>query len=297
MIPFERIVIEGPDCSGKTSLVESLKHALQYRYNVQDRSNLSMYAYDILYDRNTLQQNKENWQIEINNQNNLVILVLPSIGELHARFEKRGDEKQDRQSLTKLHEIFKNIYNHYGKRRNFICVSRGKSDTDEIIKIISCLENQTHENFPLVECIRHSMKYEACNISFNFTDKEINDNASRLLKTLAHPLEGEYYVSIFDKLLEKIRFERAGWNKYDSEQDDFSRRFVFSDEDCISFLHVRKIDNQLYFDAICRSTNAVKNSCDIEFICNFACYVNDVFTVPANKIIVNVRMNCLHVTP
>ena len=51
--PIEKIIIEGPDLAGKTTLFSKIHELTQYRWNIQDRSALSMLVYAKLYDRDT----------------------------------------------------------------------------------------------------------------------------------------------------------------------------------------------------------------------------------------------------
>ena len=63
---IDNIVLEGADCSGKTTLFEVLHKDTNYAYNIQDRSNLSMYIYANLYGRNNSNKWYKNFWKEIN---------------------------------------------------------------------------------------------------------------------------------------------------------------------------------------------------------------------------------------
>ena len=52
MNPVNQIVIEGPDLSGKTTLYQNLHDMTNYRWNIQDRSALSMLTHAKQYGRN-----------------------------------------------------------------------------------------------------------------------------------------------------------------------------------------------------------------------------------------------------
>ena len=51
MLQIENITIEGPDLSGKTTLYNNIHKQTNYRWNIQDRSMMSMLAHAIFYDR------------------------------------------------------------------------------------------------------------------------------------------------------------------------------------------------------------------------------------------------------
>ena len=48
---FFNINIEGPDCSGKTTLYNRLHKKTNFKYNIQDRSCMSMFVYAKMYER------------------------------------------------------------------------------------------------------------------------------------------------------------------------------------------------------------------------------------------------------
>ena len=47
--PIEKIIIEGPDLAGKTTLYDKMHKISKYRWNIQDRSALSMLIYAKMY--------------------------------------------------------------------------------------------------------------------------------------------------------------------------------------------------------------------------------------------------------
>ena len=73
---INQIILEGPDLSGKTTLYEKIHDATQYRWNIQDRSSLSMLVYSKLYGRDEF-PHVEALNSELNNLNNFMILLLP----------------------------------------------------------------------------------------------------------------------------------------------------------------------------------------------------------------------------
>ena len=103
--PIEKIIIEGPDLAGKTTLYNNIHEISKYRWNVQDRSALSMLIYAKLYNRDTLHL-VENLKKELFNLNNQIVLLLPPFEVLAKRFQKRGDPIQNMISLKKLYGLF-----------------------------------------------------------------------------------------------------------------------------------------------------------------------------------------------
>ena len=103
--PINQIVLEGPDLSGKSTLYNMIHKATDYRWNIQDRSSLSMLIHAKLYGRSEF-QHVESLKNELNNLNNFMIILLPNWNVIGKRFSKRGDEIQNLSSLRKLYDLF-----------------------------------------------------------------------------------------------------------------------------------------------------------------------------------------------
>lgn len=296
MIPIKRVVIEGPDCSGKTSLVEALKKSTRYSYNIQDRSNLSMYVYSLLNGRDDTRQYKRDFEEEIADQNNVIVLVLPKWAEVKKRYTKRGDDQQTLNSLEKLHAIFSSIASQYIARRNFIIVENGEEDADYIKESLKILSSQTIASFKLANCVSRTSGSESAKVKFVFRSDEIKYHSHDLKKSFKDEHEGMYYYKISSDLQDVIKYEQMGWNDDSRIQPRNSRRFIYTDKSCISLIHIIVEDNVLTAKCVCRSTNATKNDTDIEFLCRLACDVTNKFG-EISTVIVEVEMNQLHKNP
>ena len=67
--PISKIVLEGCDLSGKTSLYNSIHKGSGFRWNIEDRSTLSMCIYANQYGRDDYYHRK-NLALELSNLNN-----------------------------------------------------------------------------------------------------------------------------------------------------------------------------------------------------------------------------------
>ena len=105
ILETKNVVIEGPDLAGKTTLYEEIHKMSGYKWNIQDRSTLSMLVYARLYNRDVSKWRRKLWR-EVSNLNNRLILLRPSWSTLVRRYHDRGDEIQDLVSLRKVHDIF-----------------------------------------------------------------------------------------------------------------------------------------------------------------------------------------------
>ena len=74
--PINYIILEGPDLSGKTTFYENLHNETGYRWNIQDRSALSMLVHAKYYNRDTFNC-VEQLRAELHNLNNIMIILLP----------------------------------------------------------------------------------------------------------------------------------------------------------------------------------------------------------------------------
>ena len=115
MLRINNVTLEGPDLSGKTTLFEAIHSATGYRWNIQDRSELSMLCYAEMYGRNTDIWHKR-LRNRLQNLNDRMIVVIPPLDVILDRYDKRGDDKQNKKSLIELYEIFKKnakLYSDY----------------------------------------------------------------------------------------------------------------------------------------------------------------------------------------
>ena len=85
--PINTVFIEGPDCAGKTTLINNLHKMTDYRWHLFDRSHLSRKLFSELYGRNTLFIN-DAFEKEVNNLNNMYVMLLPTFDEIEKRFGK-----------------------------------------------------------------------------------------------------------------------------------------------------------------------------------------------------------------
>ena len=105
---------------------------------------------------------------------------------------------------------------------------------------------------------------EAIALKFNIVDDGSFEEAAEDI--LSHEEETEYYNRILSAMLEKISDEFAGKNEYDKPQTVFSRRFIHTENTCISMIHALYRENLLEMTFNVRSTNVEKTfPYDLEF--------------------------------
>jgi len=291
--PSTMVILEGPDLSGKTSLYNEIHKLTKFHWNIQDRSSLSMLVYADLYDRDCF-RHRENHQKEIYDLNNRMIFLLPPFSEIERRFRLRGDEIQDLTSLQRVYDLFYSRFTGLLYHPNVYCLIDGDSDKNAM-KVVNYLNKL--EMLSLSDIARFIQRFadscprnEATPLTFTlYDDGEFSELDDMILET---PGEEEYYQKIVNSILEKIRNELAGKNEYNLVQNLSSRRFVYTDDACISFIQSVYRDHILDMHFVLRSTD-VKNKLksDLKFLYYLTKRVYDEFQLNQENNAVRMRFN------
>ena len=261
--PIEKIIIEGPDLAGKTTLFNKMHEISKFRWNIQDRSALSMLVYAKMYGRDTFHL-VENLKKELFNLNNQIVLLLPPIEVLSKRFQKRGDPIQNLITLRKLHKLFLEFEEEYGSLPNVTVIKKeiDKQMYSMIVgRYLAIEQHATVHQFPAmcVNTANTQKDKEIIGLRFTyFDDGQFTDIKPKLLE-----YEGEkaYYKRIETQLFDKIH------DNNHSNQDKTSRRIIYHDDSCISLAHFLIRDQMFDAKFFVRSSN-VKDTLkyDINFI-------------------------------
>ncbi len=264
---LKTVVLEGVDCSGKTTAFRHIHKLTGFKWNIHDRSALSMLCYAVMYDRDV-----EHWRgllkEEISDLNNAIVVLMPSIDTIKARLSVRGDEFQDQETIVKLYDIFDQEVSRLFDCPNVLVVRKTQPDYAEIAKWLLQYEKQSYDRIAnmIHTAARRYLKGEATFLKAAWQDVDFNTLNS---KALNYEPEIEYYNSTSEKLIKKINDEIAGINEYESAQTIESRRFVLAQESCISFAHFLYRSDVLYVNVVCRSSEVSRIfPNDIHFIGN-----------------------------
>ena len=294
---FNNIIIEGVDCSGKTRLYDEFHKATGFKYNINDRGNISMYVHSVFYNRD----DKHDWfkraLNDIKRLDTLYVVLIPKLETVLQRLNKRGDDFQDKESIQELYKIFNHTVRFgFGRDLPNILIL----EDQEIEEKISLINNrlQELELTKASELIRSivvsSGRNELVDVSC-ITDvrKEGYD-----INALDFPQEKEYYASISSKLLEKIQKEFLGLNSVKKPQKHDSRRFIYTDDSCISMIHFLWRDNILNVSAVLRSSNVIKTLwADYEFLKYLCDKVSNEMQLKNSKIELNIQIRSAHIVP
>ena len=212
--PINYIFIEGPDLSGKTTLYNKIHAHTNYRWNIQDRSSLSMLAHAKQYQRNEF-RHVEQLRSELFNLNNLTVILLPEWQVISRRFTERGDAIQNLASLKQIYDIFVEAASELSKYPNVIVVN---DEVDEQLSRYLVSKFRDYEDATTLDIKDNCLS--ACDanernecIGLNFTlfdDGEFEDiDAGDLL----YEKEVEYYNDILASVKDKIAKEMNGENE------------------------------------------------------------------------------------
>jgi len=254
--PVNSLFIEGPDCSGKTTLIRKIHDKTAYQWHIHDRSQISRKIFADLYDR-CISNIDYDLHAELSNLNNRFIFLLPSFDVIRERFLKRGDELHDSiESIEKVYNSFLSKRSFFEKFPNIQYYSR--ENTDEILlKVLSQLRENSHPS--IQDISKQIIEFVKCNggesypLSFTIYDDCNFEEANS--EILNYEPEAEYYAKIFKKLHDKITDELDGKNEYARKECIFSRRFVYTDSSCVSFIQVSLRDNVMDFHTVIRSSD------------------------------------------
>lgn len=297
LFPTNTLFIEGPDCSGKTTLIKNIHNLSNYLWHIHDRSQISRSIFNELYNREN-DNIESDLHLEISNLNNRFVLLLPDIRVVSERFIKRGDDfHKDMKSIESVYNIFERKFKYLRDFPNTMIYS--KSHPDEIASIVlarlhlveRCMIREVSDQvLRFVECNNN----EAYPVKFTLYDDGEFEEASE--SVLDYKPESDYYNSIFNKLHTKISDELAGNNEYSRVEDTTSRRFIYTDNTCISLIHVAIRDRVMDFHTVIRSSD-VENIFphDLRFLYYLAATCYNRFSDECDKVRMRFNLNSAHI--
>lgn len=274
MLEIRNITLEGCDASGKSTLYSNIHRRTNFKWNIQDRSQLSMLCYARQYGRG--EEDVSKWRRELDafllDLNNRLIVLLPDFQVIAQRLQTRGDEFQDIDSLKVLHNLFEEEVQRIGRRPNLLIVREPLSPDDLTSHCVDWLSRPAH--FSPVSIAREVRQLaevmpnrEAVGCRFRMS-VDPNLFSSCDADVMRHPPEEAYYSKILSGVIQNMIDEMTGKNEYGVKQTpETTRRFIFTQESCISLVHTTLRGNALNMRVYCRSSN-VDNTFhhDLQFI-------------------------------
>lgn len=293
---FYNICIEGPDCSGKTTLYNKLHKATNFSYNIQDRSFLSMYVHSKFYNRDDVSFWYDKLHEDLKTLNTLYVVIVPNESVLIERLRLRGDEFQNEKSLLEIRSIFFDISKFYlGFLPNVIFT---ESDDVEYITKIVLGQLDYLNSLSSGDLIRSFVMNSHVNEVTNISCKETVNINNLDYDVLSFPQEKDYYEKIISNCILKIQKELMGLNEYNVPQKLDSRRFIYTDDSCISMIHVLWRSNQLDVNVVMRSSNVSKTLwADYEFMKILSYYIAKELNVENDPINLKLDIRSAHIVP
>tara|TARA_Y100001963_G_C6793133_1_gene456799 strand:+ start:5710 stop:6636 length:927 start_codon:yes stop_codon:yes gene_type:complete len=254
--PTRNLFIEGPDCSGKTTLIKEIHKITNYRWHIQDRSHISRLVFSNLYNRKTANI-AHDCHFETANLNNRFIFLIPGFDTIKDRFLTRGDEiHHSVDSIRSVYDAFVYQYKKISELPNVILFNG--EDAGEIAERVSCYLDiaeraQLREiSDSVCRIVESSSSKEVFPLEFMIYDDGEFEESNEVI--LDHKPEKEYYLKIKTELFNKIDRELTGQNEYSRVEDIKSRRFVYTDDSCISFIQLSFRNDVMDFHSVIRST-------------------------------------------
>ena len=296
---IDNIVLEGADCSGKTTLYEVLHGDTNYKYNIHDRSNLSMYIYSDFYGRKDSNKWYNNFWKDIKKFNTLYVILVPDDDVIKERINVRGDEKQTTESVLKLNRKFKNLAKFYFRNMfpNILVVDINESTSvneisDLVMNRLNSLENSSPADL-IRDVVFSSGKNELTDISCKeFVYSKENKTRPISWDVLEYPPEKEYYEKIRNDVITNIEKTLM------SNQTLASRRFVYSDNSCISLIHTLFRENIVDVNVTMRSSNVSQTLwADYEFLRILCLDISNALDIQTSDVILTLNIRSAHINP
>lgn len=295
--PVNQVILEGPDLAGKTSFYNELHRLSGYKWNIQDRSALSMLVHAKLYNRDIFIE-VERLNKELKDLNNVYVILLPPWDEVGRRFNERGDEIQNLASLRKLHDLFTVAASELESFPNVIVIRSKdtKSWAEQTVKSIVEIEMTRIDMLyqHVYDFAKATKGHDANHINLTYYDdgkfKFINKSV------LDYEPEKKYYSSIMVQMLGKIEKELTGKNEYSRKEDITSRRFVYAAESCISFIQYTFRNDVFDCHFVLRSSNTKDTlQYDIQFLYYLTSRVYEMLKIEKKRVRMRVNFNSAHI--
>lgn len=302
MLSLTDITLEGPDLSGKTRLYYSLHKMTNFKWNIQDRAEISMAVYSEMYGRPDSQEWWEKVYVKLSNLSHRYVILLPSFDLLIERYHHRGDDVQNEQSLSELHKRFTEAVSKLSKYPTCIVVNVTRENQSDVKNLVlsrleriqsSTTKDTADEIFKVAKA---SSGKEANGLHFVMS---LTNFSSHDYSVLEYEKEKAYYKRISDTYIKTIYDELAGDNEYGIPQDPVrSRRFVYCDMSCISYINTHIRNKTMTMSVVCRSSDTENTIYyDICFLQILAKKIENIFrkTCDINRVIMKVRLDSAHV--
>ena len=258
-----------------------------------------MVCYARLYGRDVEPHRARLWN-DLTNLNNRTVVLLPEWPVIRHRYHQRGDEIQDIDSLRCVYDLFREEAEKIKSLPSVTVIEDGFMDesclASNCLEKIQSLERQCPDSMGafIENTVRGSGRHEISPLKISLLFDEIENDSDKDI--MNHPPEKAYYQNILERTLSNIEDELAGRNEYGKRQKpDLSRRFIFTQDSCISLIHTMLRDDTVNMHAVCRSSD-VGNTFpyDLKFLIYLLSIVRNLLS-PSLKCVLNCTLNSAHI--
>ena len=295
--PVQNLFIDGPDCAGKSTLIKKIHDISRYRWHITDRSQISRSVFNSLYKRDIPNISFDFYR-EVSNINNRFVLLIPDISVIKSRYDSRGDDiHKDFKSIKLVHDAFLEKKDLFAGFSNILFFSEENTDeiASRIASYLSLIERPLLREVSdtIIENVSHCMG-ECYPVEFTLWDDGKFEEASK--DCFSYDKEAKYYQNIYNSLHKKISSELSGKNQYNRVETHSSRRFVHTEDTCISFIQVAVRDNLMDFNVVMRSADVETTfPHDLEFLYYLASTCYDRFSSYCNSVRMRFYLNSAHI--
>ena len=223
---------------------------------------------------------------------------MPTWDLIESRYRVRGDEIHDISSLKVVYDAFSDKFSKINRLSNVIGIPSGASDrvNDFVISEVNRFENFTIQE--ISDHVKNFIEFfpnkESNRLKLTiYDDGEFDQVNNNILSCKG---ESQYYQRIYRSLMRKVDSELRGINEYNRVEDHNSRRFIFTDDTCISLIHVLIRDEIMDIRFVCRSTD-IKNKFhhDLDFLYFLTHKCWEIFKEHCSSIRMCVNLNSAHI--
>jgi thymidylate kinase len=264
-----KVCIDGCDCSGKTTLWNAIHKASNYRWKLEDRSFVTMVVYAMLHGRKKASDYERQLTKDLSNLNNKYVLFNPPWEVIEQRYNVRGDDLHSFDDLKKIHAIYGEVIQKISKFPNVLVLDGSEDAKDSAIKVDEWLKNQDTSSLEkltrmIQERVSAAPGGEVSPLTFSFLESGTYPQEDEKILDIdrvknCFPAIKPATVVEFNKMVEDfmstIDKELRGENMYNLPQTLSSRRFIFTQDACVSFIQAMFRDGMFKFYVTCRSSH------------------------------------------
>jgi hypothetical protein len=307
-----KVCIDGVDCSGKTTLWNELHRHSGYRWKNEDRSFVTMVVYARLHGRAKADDYERQLIHDLGNLNNKYVLINPSWKTVEERFLRRGDDLHDHGTMRKIHALYSDLIEKVSAFPN-VLVLTGEEDSKEAASQVHewILSQDSVGIDGLVDLVRRHAAAsggETSPMRFSFLESGdfpqhepgiLDPEWVKVRFPSVKPATVEEFNRMVDVFSDTIDKELRGENMYGRKETDRSRRFIFTQDACVSFIQAMVRGGMMKFYVAFRSSHAVDVfPADVRLMYHMAKVARDKLTAvgldPSARVLFDFTLNSAH---